>query len=157
MSEIDKAGRGPCSMCGGVGGCQKTPPAKQISFGLASLGRELTAVMLKHQIKSLLKRARCYWHNRQLVKKKDVRSTEDYVDVGRVHDGKIILLAIDALTWRVMDPLLAQGRLPCLRSLIAGGSYGPLKTLCPALSPELWNSIGTGKLPKKQLRLLIRL
>ena len=105
--------------------------------------------MLKHQIKSLLKRARCYWHNRQLVKKKDVRSTEDYVDVGRVHDGKIILLAIDALTWRVMDPLLAQGRLPCLRSLIAGGSYGPLKTLCPALSPELWNSIGTGKLPKK--------
>ncbi|MBW2174319.1 MAG: alkaline phosphatase family protein [Deltaproteobacteria bacterium] len=84
-----------------------------------------------------------------MVNRKEVRSAEDYVEVCRANDSKIILLAIDALSWRLMTPLLDQGRLPNLKSLMQRGTYGPLKTICPALSPELWNSISTGKLPKK--------
>lgn len=73
----------------------------------------------------------------------------DHVEPGYANNSKIVLMGIDALTWRILDHLLDTGRLPHLRSIIERGSYGPLKTLCPALSPELWNTISTGKLPKK--------
>ncbi|MBI4945874.1 MAG: alkaline phosphatase family protein, partial [Bacteroidetes bacterium] len=61
----------------------------------------------------------------------------------------IILMGLDALTWVIMNPLVKEGKLPHISSLLQRGSYGPLKTLCPALSPELWSSISTGKLPYK--------
>jgi len=105
-------------------------------------------MVLKPQIKRIIRRIRGYWHNRQLIKTKRVKA-EDWVTEGHANGNKIILMAIDALTWRIVDPLLDQGRLPHLQSLIERGSYGPLKTLCPALSPELWNTISTGKLPRK--------
>jgi predicted AlkP superfamily phosphohydrolase/phosphomutase len=104
---------------------------------------------LKPRIKRMLRQIKGFWHNRQLVKNKELLPMGDYVEAGYANDSKIILMGIDALTWRVLDPLLDNGKLPHLRSIIARGSYGPLKTLCPALSPELWNTISTGKLPKK--------
>lgn len=105
--------------------------------------------MSKPQIKRVLRRAKGYWHNRQLIRTKSGVPSEDFVAVPCANDGKIILMAIDALTWSIMDPLMEQGKLPNLRALKEGGSYGSLRTICPALSPELWNTIATGKLPKK--------
>ena len=106
-------------------------------------------MILKPQIKRILRQARGYWHNRQLVKSKDLMPEQDYVERGCANNSKIILIGIDALMWRVLDSLLDQGKLPYLKSMIARGSCGTLKTLCPALSPELWNTISTGKMPRK--------
>jgi len=105
-------------------------------------------MVLRPQIKKMVRRVRGYWHNRRLIRAKRV-APKDWVTERHANDNKIILMAIDALAWKILDPLLDQGRLPHLRWVIERGSYGPLKTLCPALSPELWNTIGTGKLPRK--------
>ncbi|MGH8055963.1 MAG: alkaline phosphatase family protein, partial [Candidatus Entotheonellia bacterium] len=58
---------------------------------------------------------------------------------------KVVVIGLDAATWKVMDPLLQQGRLPNLRRLMESGTYGPLTTLEPTLSPIIWTTIATGK------------
>jgi Flp pilus assembly protein TadD len=51
---------------------------------------------------------------------------------------------VDAADWLLIDPLLAQGRLPHLASLLERGVRADLHTLTPMLSPLLWTSIATG-------------
>ncbi|RJQ16221.1 MAG: hypothetical protein C4560_09800 [Nitrospiraceae bacterium] len=104
--------------------------------------------MLKPKIKKTIRFFKGYIHNRSLVKKKKGVTIES-IDISRLNKSKIILMGIDALTWEIINPLIKDGKLPHISSLMQKGSYGPLKTLCPALSPELWSSIGTGKLPRK--------
>lgn len=48
-----------------------------------------------------------------------------------------------------MRPLLAQGKLPVLRSLMERGTYGTLSSMSPTFSPVIWSSIATGKVPAK--------
>jgi hypothetical protein len=79
-------------------------------------------MVLKPQIKRMVRRVRGYWHNRQLVRAKRVKA-EDWVTESHANDNRIILMAIDALAWKIVDPLLDQGRLPHLKSLIERGSY----------------------------------
>jgi len=62
---------------------------------------------------------------------------------------KVILLGLDGADWRVIDPLLAAGRLPGFARLLAAGSAGPLATIPDANSAVIWASIYTGKLPAK--------
>jgi predicted AlkP superfamily phosphohydrolase/phosphomutase len=62
---------------------------------------------------------------------------------------KLVVIGLDAADWNVINPLLKENKLPHLRSLMRSGSYGRLKTLAPAQSPVVWNSIATGKTPKK--------
>lgn len=60
--------------------------------------------------------------------------------------GKLIVLGVDGATWRVLDPLLAAGRLPNFARLIAGGAAGTLVADARMLaSPTLWTTIYTGK------------
>ncbi|MEM9885043.1 MAG: alkaline phosphatase family protein [Bacteroidota bacterium] len=62
---------------------------------------------------------------------------------------KILLLGWDAADWKVINPLLDQGLMPSLESLINRGVMGKLATLDPSFSPMLWSSIATGKRPYK--------
>lgn len=62
---------------------------------------------------------------------------------------KIFIFAVDGVTWRVMDPLLQQGKLPNMARLIGSGASGELNTIVPAHSPIIWTSIATGKSPFK--------
>ncbi len=62
---------------------------------------------------------------------------------------KLLLIGWDAADWRVIDPLIAQGKMPYLQALIQRGMRGNLATLHPVLSPMLWTSIATGKRPYK--------
>ncbi len=57
---------------------------------------------------------------------------------------KVLLIGWDAADWKVIDPLIEQGKMPALKSLIERGVYGKLQTLDPPLSPMLWTSIATG-------------
>jgi predicted AlkP superfamily phosphohydrolase/phosphomutase/tetratricopeptide (TPR) repeat protein len=58
---------------------------------------------------------------------------------------RVLLIGWDAADWKVINPLVASGQMPNLARLLAGGVYGNLATLYPALSPMLWTSIATGK------------
>lgn len=62
---------------------------------------------------------------------------------------KMFLFALDGATWTLMDPLLAQGKLPHFTQLIDNGVRGPLKTFKPTASPIIWTSIATGVGPAK--------
>lgn len=58
---------------------------------------------------------------------------------------KLLLVGWDAADWRIIGPLMEQGKMPNLQGLMHDGVWGNLATLQPALSPILWTSIATGK------------
>ncbi|HEV8375650.1 MAG TPA: alkaline phosphatase family protein [Candidatus Polarisedimenticolia bacterium] len=60
---------------------------------------------------------------------------------------KVVLIGIDGATFKVLEPLLASGRLPQLQSLIERGARGILRSLPQPLSPAVWTSIVTGQEP----------
>jgi len=58
---------------------------------------------------------------------------------------KVLLIGWDAADWKVINPLIEQGKMPALEKIINNGVMGNLATLDPPLSPMLWTSIATGK------------
>jgi predicted AlkP superfamily phosphohydrolase/phosphomutase len=62
-------------------------------------------------------------------------------------EAPVLVLGIDGFEWSVILPLLAEGRMPALASLMERGIVGKLKPLHPTISPRLWTTIATGKLP----------
>lgn len=63
--------------------------------------------------------------------------------------NKLILVGIDAATFDVIEPLLNQGELPTIASLMKDGVHCRLKSLRGYKSPALWTTISTGKMPEK--------
>ncbi|MCC6353802.1 MAG: alkaline phosphatase family protein [Verrucomicrobiae bacterium] len=62
---------------------------------------------------------------------------------------KVLLVGWDAADWKVIGPLIDEGRMPHLARLIETGVMGNLATILPPLSPILWTSIATGMRPHK--------
>ena len=62
---------------------------------------------------------------------------------------KIAVIGVDSFDWRIIDPLLRQGKMPHLARLIARGARANLRTLQPILSPVIWTSIATGMKPAR--------
>jgi hypothetical protein len=63
--------------------------------------------------------------------------------------ARVLVVGADGLEWSVLRPLLAAGRCPNLRALMERGSFGRLATMTPTLSPILWTTIATGKVPEQ--------
>ncbi len=57
---------------------------------------------------------------------------------------KVLVIGWDAAEWKVIMPLIQQGKMPALSRLMSRGVHGKLQTLDPPLSPMLWTSIATG-------------
>lgn len=63
---------------------------------------------------------------------------------------RLVLLGIDSADWRIIDPLIEAGEMPHLAALRARGAWGELATLTDIpLSPVVWTSVATGKVPAK--------
>jgi hypothetical protein len=58
---------------------------------------------------------------------------------------RVVLLGFDGAAPNLLEPLVAEGRLPALKRLMERGAYGPLRTFKPVKSAVLWTSIATGK------------
>jgi predicted AlkP superfamily phosphohydrolase/phosphomutase len=63
--------------------------------------------------------------------------------------NKICVIGIDGATWNVMLPMINSGKLPNISKLMENGTYGNLSSLPISLSPVIWTSIATGKVPDK--------
>jgi predicted AlkP superfamily phosphohydrolase/phosphomutase len=58
---------------------------------------------------------------------------------------KVALIGIDGADWNVMRPLMEAGRLPNLTRLVREGVSGDLESYGRTMSPQVWNTIVTGK------------
>ena len=58
---------------------------------------------------------------------------------------RVIVLAIDGLSWAVMKPLLTAGKLPSFARLIEQGAIGYLDNGTGSYSPQIWNTIFSGR------------
>jgi Flp pilus assembly protein TadD len=61
---------------------------------------------------------------------------------------KVIFIGVDGGDWDIITPLIDQGYLPNFKKIVDGGSTGRLRSIEPLLSPLIWTSIATGKLPE---------
>jgi predicted AlkP superfamily phosphohydrolase/phosphomutase len=57
---------------------------------------------------------------------------------------KIVVIGIDGADWNVIRPLIDQGRMPALASLVREGASGDLESIPPMNSPALWTTMATG-------------
>jgi predicted AlkP superfamily phosphohydrolase/phosphomutase len=65
-------------------------------------------------------------------------------------DRRLLIVGIDGADWSLIEPLMAEGKLPNLSKLVESGVSCNLKSLEPRQkSPAVWTSIATGKLPEK--------
>jgi tetratricopeptide (TPR) repeat protein len=62
-------------------------------------------------------------------------------------EAKVLLVGVDSADWDVLDPLLAQGKLPHLARLRSQGAWATLESDVPTLSPLLWTTVVTGRPP----------
>jgi len=65
-------------------------------------------------------------------------------------ERRVLIVGIDSADWSLIEPLMAQGKLPHLSKLVESGVSSRLRSLEPRQkSPTIWTSIATGKLPQK--------
>ncbi|MBI2838966.1 MAG: alkaline phosphatase family protein [Acidobacteria bacterium] len=62
---------------------------------------------------------------------------------------RVILIGLDGAGWTTASPLMAAGDLPNLKALVAAGASGPIASMSPIISPRIWTTIATGKVPRK--------
>ena len=62
-------------------------------------------------------------------------------------DVKVLVVGLDGADWKIVDPLMAAGRMPNLLRLVNGGVRANLLSITPMLSPVIWTSIATGVEP----------
>ena len=60
---------------------------------------------------------------------------------------RVVILGFDGMDPEIAESMLAAGRLPNLAKLRKTGSFLPLATSCPAMSPVAWSSFMTGAGP----------
>lgn len=62
---------------------------------------------------------------------------------------RLLIIGLDGADWSIIDPLIAEGRLPHLKRLIDGGVRAKLLSISPLLSPVIWTTVATGVEPSR--------
>jgi predicted AlkP superfamily phosphohydrolase/phosphomutase len=62
---------------------------------------------------------------------------------------RVIVVGLDGLDPELCRRWMDEGKLPALSRLAARGTFRPLRTTCPAVSPVAWSSFATGVDPSK--------
>ncbi len=60
-----------------------------------------------------------------------------------------MVVGFDGATFDVINPLIANGRLPTLAHLLKNGVHGTLHSTIPPITPTAWTTVLTGKNPGK--------
>lgn len=62
-------------------------------------------------------------------------------------DTSVLVIGLDAACFEQLDPLLSDGDLPHLESILESGVSAPLETTTPPWTPSAWPSVVTGSRP----------
>lgn len=62
---------------------------------------------------------------------------------------RILIVGLDGVTWDVLGPLMAEGRMPRLREMCERGFSGTLRSTTPPITPAAWTTFLTGTQPGK--------
>lgn len=62
---------------------------------------------------------------------------------------KAVVIGLDAATWTLIRPWMAEGSMPNLARLMKAGVSGTLESILPPITPPAWTSFMTGKNPGK--------
>ncbi len=60
---------------------------------------------------------------------------------------RVVFVGWDGADWKLLDPLMKEGRLPNLAALVSKGRTWNLTTYQPMASPLIWTTIATGRTP----------
>src|SRR5512132_2046265 len=60
---------------------------------------------------------------------------------------KVIVIGLDGLEPKIVEPMLARGELPNLARLRDAGGYSRVRTTFPAQTPVAWSTFATGTNP----------
>lgn len=60
---------------------------------------------------------------------------------------RVLIIGLDGATFDILNPMMANGRMPNLAELIAGGTAGILDSTKPPITPAAWTTFMTGKGP----------
>ncbi|MHC4265730.1 MAG: alkaline phosphatase family protein [Planctomycetota bacterium] len=78
-----------------------------------------------------------------------IRATRGRRAFARSRIKKFVILGLDGMDYALTEKLLAEGKLPNLARLREQGSFKPLATTIPSMSPVAWSSFQTGVNPGK--------
>ena len=67
----------------------------------------------------------------------------------RTRIKRLIIVGLDGQDPRLTDRFIEEGRLPNFQKLAKEGSYLPIETTYPSVSPVAWSSFSTGTHPAK--------
>lgn len=90
-----------------------------------------------------------YWYSGGSFDFDDDDSTELSSDYQTVGGPKLLLLGIDGASWKIVNRLIQEGKMPNLAKIISEGVYATPTTLNPTISPMIWTTIATGREPWK--------
>jgi len=63
--------------------------------------------------------------------------------------ARVAIIGVDGCDWDMLGPLVESGRLPTFERLMDEGTYGPLLSFSPLVSPRIWTTIATGRDPSE--------
>ncbi|MDP6981310.1 MAG: alkaline phosphatase family protein [Myxococcota bacterium] len=61
--------------------------------------------------------------------------------------GRVLVIGVDGASLRLVKQLMGERRLPNLAAILRAGGSGVSRPMPPLLSPRIWTSVATGKLP----------
>src|SRR4030042_950058 len=63
--------------------------------------------------------------------------------------NRVIIIGLDGATWKVLSPLIKQGKLPFIKQLIKSGCHGKSISTIPSITAPAWVTFQTGVNPGK--------
>jgi predicted AlkP superfamily pyrophosphatase or phosphodiesterase len=62
---------------------------------------------------------------------------------------RVLLIGVNGMEWDILRPLMLQGKLPNLASIIQSGTYGKLRTVSAPNCPRVYTTMFTSTRPEE--------